>query len=144
MGVAVMAVKRMDWRAVADGAVIAAALTLLPAIAVRLVKDTDLLGDESNLWFIPVLTMLAGCAMGGYRAASRRPEAPLKHAAAAIAVAMATLFAVVVVRRLATGDGLGVPLVLTMVLIVQITISLGIIGGYVAMRRAGQAPPADP
>ncbi|MDP9389582.1 MAG: hypothetical protein M3Q48_17115, partial [Actinomycetota bacterium] len=69
---------RIDWRAVADGAVVAVAVTLPPAILVRLFKDSDLEGQESNLWVVPVLALLVGFALGGHRAARRRPDAPLR------------------------------------------------------------------
>ena len=119
----------------ADGAIVAVAVTLPPAILVRLFKDGDLEGQESNLWVVPVIALLAGFALGGHRAASRRPQAPLLHATAAAVVAFAALAAVAVVRRLAAGDGLTVPLVVTLMLLLQITVSLAVIGGYVAMRR---------
>ena len=145
---------RLDWRAVADGAVITVVVTLGPTIAVRLFKDSDLDGQESNLWLIPLLALLVGSAMGGYRAARRRLDAPLMHAAAAAASAATVMAAVRVVRAAVTGDGLGITLVVTFVLLVQIAVSLAIIGGYLAVRReaaqsraldarAASPPPAD-
>ena len=131
--------RRVDWRAAADGAVVAVAVTLPPTIAVRLLKDGDLDGQESYLWVVPVLALLVGFALGGHRAARRRPDAPLLHAAAAAAAAFAALAAVAVARRLVNGDGLTVPLVITLLLLLQITVSLAIIGGYVAMRREAAA-----
>lgn len=125
----------MDWRAVADGAVITVAVTIPPTILVRLFKDGDLGGQESNLWFVPLLALLIGAALGGHRAARRRLDAPLKHAAAAAAAAFAVMATVRLARALLGGDGVGVPLVVTMLLLLQITVSLAIIGGYVAMRR---------
>lgn len=130
---------RVDWRAVADGAVLTVAVTLPPTIVVRLLKDSDLGGQESNLWFIPLLALLAGGAMGGHRAARRRPDAPLLHAAAAATAAFVVLATVAVARRLVAGDGLTVPLVVTLLLLLQITVSLGVIGGYRAMRRSALA-----
>lgn len=127
--------RRIDWRAVADGAVVAVAVTLPPTIVVRLLKDGDLEGQESYLWVVPMVALLVGFALGGHRAARRRPDAPLLHAAAAAASAFAVLAAVVVVRRLVGGDGVGVPLVVTLLLLLQILVSLAVIGGYVAMRR---------
>lgn len=129
----------LDWRAVADGAVITVAVTMPPTILVRLLKDTDLGGQESNLWFVPLLALLLGSALGGHRAARRRLDAPLKHAAAAAAAAFAVMAAVALGRRLVTGDGITVPLVVTLLLLLQITVSLAIIGGYVAIRREAAA-----
>ena len=145
---------RVDWRAAADGAVVAVGITLPPTIAVRLLKDGDLEGQESYLWVVPVVALLIGFALGGHRAARRRPDAPLLHASAAAVAAFAALAAIALVRRLANGDGLTVPLVVTLLLLLQITVSLAVIGGYVAMRReasairrteaasAGDGPPA--
>lgn len=129
----------LDWRAVADGAVLTVAITMPPTIVVRLLKDTDLGGQESNLWFVPLLALLLGCALGGHRAATRRLDAPLKHAAAAATAAFAVMGAVAIGRRLVTGDGITVPLVVTLLLLLQITVSLAVIGGYVAMRREAAA-----
>ena len=140
-----MAVSRrngsVDWRAVADGAVLTVAVTMPPTILVRLLKDSDLGGQESNLWFVPMLALLLGSALGGHRAARRRLDAPLKHAAAAAAAAFAVMAALALGRRLVTGDGITVPLVVTLLLLMQITVSLAIIGGYVAMRREAAASP---
>lgn len=131
----------MDWRAVADGAVVIVTVTLPPTILVRLLKDGDLGGQESNLWFVPLIALLAGAALGGHRAARRRPGAPLKHAAAAAAAAFTVLAAVQVVRALLGGDGAGAALVVTMLLLLQIMVSLAIIGGYLAMRRGADRGP---
>lgn len=125
----------MDWRAVADGAVVVVAVTMPPTIVVRLFKDTDLGGQESNLWFVPLLALLLGSALGGHRAAQRRLDAPLRHAAAAATAAFVVLAAVALLRRVITGDGITVPLVVTLILLLQIAVSLAIIGGYIAMRR---------
>ncbi len=140
MGGAGVAVNRsMDWRAVADGAVLTVAVTMPPTIVVRLLRDTDLAGQESNLWFVPLLALLLGCALGGHRAARRRLDAPLKHAAAAATAAFAVMAAVALGRRLITGDGITTPLVVTLLLLLQITVSLAVIGGYIAMRREAAA-----
>lgn len=137
-----MAVRRVDWKAAADGAWLAVAITLPPTIVVRLFKDGDLEGQESYLWVVPVLALLVGFAVGGHRAATRRPDAPLLHAAASAACAFAALAALAVVRRFVDGDGLTVPLVVTLMLLLQITVSLAVIGGYVAMRREAAAAAA--
>ena len=125
---------RIDWRAVADGAVITVSLTLFPTIAVRLFKDGDLDGQESNLWMIPLLALLVGSAWGGHRAAKRRLDAPLTHAALAAASAATVMAAVRIGRAVVTGDGFTGALVVTFVLLVQISVSLAIIGGFIAVR----------
>ncbi|MGH9155238.1 MAG: hypothetical protein ACRD1K_05185 [Acidimicrobiales bacterium] len=125
----------VDWRAALDGAALAVLVTLPPTVAVQLFKGDDLEGQESNLWVVPVVAMLVGFFLGGRRAALRRPEAPLVHGAAAAAVAMAALAALTVVRRLVGGDGIGTPLVITMILLTQVTVSVGVLGGYATTRR---------
>ena len=130
---------RIDWRAVADGAVVIVAVTLPPVLLVRLFKDGDLPGQESNLWVVAVVAMFAGFVLGGHRAAMRRLDAPLLHASVAAATAAGVMASVVIVRRLVTGAGVTVPLVVTLLLLLQITVSLAVIGGYVAVRREAAA-----
>lgn len=130
-----MAVRKIDWRAAADGAVVTVCVTLGPTILVRLLKDADLDGQESNLWFVPLIALLIGSALGGHRAAKRRLDAPLLHAAAAAAAAFTVMAVVRFARAVITGDGISLPLVILLLLLLQITVSLAIIGGYIAMRR---------
>jgi predicted permease len=125
----------MDWRAVGTGAAVAVVVTVPPAVVARILKGDDLEGQESNLWVVPVVALFVGFALGGHLAARRRPDAPLLHSAAAAVGAFAALCVFVVVRRFVTGDGLSVPLVVTLALLLQITVSLAVLGGYVAMRR---------
>lgn len=124
----------LDWRAALDGATLAVLVTVPPTVVVALLKNDDLEGQESNLWVVPVVAMLAGFFLAGRRAGRRRPEAPLVHGAAAAAVAVTVLGLVTLARRLVSGDGIGTPLVVTLVLVAQVTISVGILGGYTAAR----------
>jgi hypothetical protein len=126
--------RRVDWRAASDGAVLAVIVVLPPTIVVRLLKDGDLEGSESGLWVVPMLAVLVGFGLAGHKAARRRPDAPLLHAAAAAGLAFAALAAVALVRAAVGGD-FTVPLVVTLLLLGQIVVSLAIVGGYVAMRR---------
>lgn len=130
---------RIDWRAVADGAVVIVGVTMPPVIVVRLFKDGDLPGQESNLWVIAVLAMFLGFVLGGHRAARRRLDAPMLHAAVAAASAAGVMASIVIVRRLVAGSGLTVPLVVTLLLLLQIAVSLAVIGGYAAVRREAVA-----
>ena len=125
---------RIDWRAVADGAVITVCSTLFPTIAVRLFKDSDLDGQESNLWLVPLLALLVGSAWGGHRAAKRSLDAPLVHASLAAACAATVLAAVRIGRAMISGDGFDGALIVTFVLLVQISVSLAVIGGQIAVR----------
>jgi hypothetical protein len=144
---------RIDWRAVADGAVVSVVVTLAPTLVVRFLKRSDLDGQESNLWVVAVVALLVGFALGGRRAARRRMDAPLLHAAASAAAAFVPLTALAVIRAVFVGKGLTVPLVVTLLLLLQITVSMAVIGGYLAMRSesmasrrigAAAAPPPGP
>ena len=134
---------RLDWRAVGAGAALAVAVTFPPAVLVRLLQGDDLKGQESPWWVIPVLALFAGFTVGGHLAARRQPEAPLLHSAVAALVGFGALASFTVVRTLVSGSGLSAPLVLTLVLLLQIAVSLAVLGGYVAMRRGHRrtAPP---
>ena len=127
--------RRPDWRAVGMGAAAAVVIILPPTLVARALKGDDLEGQESYLWVVAVVAVFAGFAVGGHLAAVRRPDAPLLHSALSAVAAFAVLAALTVVRRLANGDGLSVPLVTTLALMLQIAVSLAVLGGYVAMRR---------
>lgn len=127
--------RRPDWRAVGAGAATAVVVTLPPTMLARALKGDDLEGQESYLWVVAVVAVFAGFAIGGHVAAVRRPDAPLLHSALSALAAFAALAALTVVRRLVNGDGLSMPLVITLALLLQITVSLAVLGGYVAMRR---------
>ncbi|MDP9071785.1 MAG: hypothetical protein M3N68_11030 [Actinomycetota bacterium] len=129
------ALRRLDWRTVATGALVAVAVTVPPSLVVRALKSDDLEGQESYLWVVPVLALLAGFAAAGHLAARRRPEAPLVHSAATAVTAFTLLSAFAIARRVVAGDGLSAPLLITLALLLQITVSLAVLGGYLATRR---------
>lgn len=136
---------RLDWRTVWSAAGVAVALTLPPTVAVRLLRGDTGDGDESPLWVVAVLALFAGFVTAGHLAGRRRPEAPLLHAAAAGSTAFAVLAAIAVVRRLLAGDGISAPLVITLGLLLQITVSLAVLGAYLGLRRrARRAPRSGP
>lgn len=135
-----MAVRRtpLDGRAVLAGAAVAVAVAVPPAALVRVVKGGDLDGQESYLWVLPVVALLVGFALGGHLAARRRPDAPLRHSAAAAAAGFGAIAAFTVVRRLAGGEGLSATVMVNLVLLLQITVSLAVLGGYLATRRGAR------
>ena len=126
---------RVDWRVAAQGALVTLAIALPPAVLVRILKGDDLEGSESYLWVVTMVAIFVGFGVGGHLAARRRPQMALAHAAAASALAFAGLAAYAVLRRVVTGDGLAFDLVVQLLLIGTITVSIGILGGYVATRR---------
>ena len=122
-------------RVVGEGALLALAVTLPPVILVRILHGDDLDGQESNLWIVSVLAIFAGFALGGHRAARRRPREGLAHAAGAAGVAFAALALYALLRRVVTGDEVTVSLIIRLMLVGTITTSIGMLGGYVALRR---------
>ncbi len=126
---------KLDWRAVGEGALLALVITLPPVILVRILHGDDPAGQESNLWIITVLAIFIGFAMGGYRAAKRRPRNGLSHAAAAAAVAFGGVALYSLIRHAVDGE-LSVSFVIRLLLVGSITVSVGVLGGYAAVRRA--------
>jgi hypothetical protein len=126
----------MDVRAVGQGALLTLAVALPPVWLVRILKGGDLAGSESNLWLVVPVALLAGFALGGHLAGRHRPERAMTHGAAAGAAAFALLVVVSVVRRLFAGDDVSLPYLVRLLLLGQITISLALLGGYVAQRRS--------
>ncbi len=126
----------LDKRVVAEGALLALAITVPPLVLVRIVGGDEARGDESNVWVVAVLTVFIGYAMGGHRAAKKRPRNGLAHAAAAAGLAFAASAAFSLVRRAVTGEAITVSNVISLMLLGTITVSLGVLGGYVALRRA--------
>ncbi len=132
------AVRRLDWRTVGTGALVAISITVPPTWLVRALKGDDMEGQESYLWVVPVLALFTGFAAAGHLAARRRSEAPLVHSAATAVTAFTLLAAFTIARRVVTGDGLSAPLLITLALLLQITVSLAVLGGYLATRRANR------
>lgn len=136
-----MAVERsegsgIDWRVALGGALLTLAVTLPPVILVRILKGNDLEGRESNLWIVSVFAVFAGFALGGHQAARARPRTALTHAAVAAGLAFGGLAVYTIVRHLVTGDDVSLAFLVRLVLVGQIAVSIGVLGGYVATRRA--------
>jgi predicted permease len=128
--------RRIDWRVAVQGALLALAVALPPAIVVRLLKGGDLAGKESNLWVITVLAIFAGFALGGFTAARRRPRTGLEHAAVAAGLAFGGIAVYSILRHLVTGDALDVRFFVQLVLDGTITVSIGVLGGWAGVRRS--------
>ena len=128
---------RLDRGVVGRAALLAVGITVPVALLARIFSGDGGNGDSdgSSLWVVAVLALFAGFALAGNFAARRRPDAPLLHAAAAAGVAFAALALTTVLRRVAGGDGISAALILTLGLLLQITVSLAMLGAYVGMRR---------
>ena len=126
----------LDVRAAGMGAAVTLGIAAFPIAVVRLVVGSQSERGERNLWGVPVLALFVAFAVGGYRAARSRPAAPYRQAAASAVIAFAGFLAFTLARRLLSGEGLSFPLVVTLAVLFQITVSLALLGGYVAWRRS--------
>ncbi|HVE47023.1 MAG TPA: hypothetical protein VNA57_09800 [Acidimicrobiales bacterium] len=126
---------RLDWPVVGRAALVAVGITVPVSVAVRIFRGEGGDGEGSSLWVVAVVALFAGFGLAGNFAARRRPEAPLLHAATAAGAAFATLAVATVLRRLASGEGVTAPLVLTLGLLLQIAVSLAMLGAYLGMRH---------
>ena len=124
---------RLDWRAAVAGAAVIVTVVIGAVLAVR-AASTD---ENSNLNLLVILCLLVVFPLGGvvaFRVAGRRPIA---HSAAAAAVAWLVIGMTVVSR------GFTLARVITLVLLMQVTIGLSLLGAWVSYRRSrGMEAPA--
>ncbi len=126
----------IDRRAVGLGAALTLSIAAVPIAVVRVVVGSQAEGFERSLWVVPVVALFVAFAVGGHTAAKARPTAPYRHAASSAVVAFAAFVAFTLARRLLGGEGLSFPLVVTLAMLFQVTVSLALLGGYVAWRRS--------
>ena len=129
---------KIDWGTALQGALLTLAVTLPPVVLVRILKGDDLEGRESNLWIVTVLAVFLGFALGGHLAARKQPRTALLHAAAASGLAFAGLAIYSLIRHVISGEAISAAFIIRLVLVGQITVSLGVLGGYLAARRAAR------
>ena len=134
-GPAVATEPDLDRRAVGTGAAVTLGIAAVPIAVVRAAVGSEAEGIERHLWVVPVMALFVAFMVGGHTAAKSRPTAPYRHAAASSVVAFAAL-AFTIARRLLWGEGLSFPLVVTLAMLFQITVSLSLVGGYVAWRQS--------
>lgn len=130
-----LSTRDVDPRTIGTAVLVTLAITLPPVWVVRIMKGDDLAGSESNLWFLGPLALLIGFSVGGHLAARRRPDTPLLHSVLTGLVAYGLIAVFTIIRRAITGGGVGI---LSLLLLGQIAVSVALLGGYVAMRRAGR------
>lgn len=119
----------LDRGAIVHGAV-AAAVIAVPAGVV-----SSLVGETSSLRGPMLLVIVFGMVVGGFVAGRDRPERALVHGGLAALAVYVTVQTIGVVLRLARGATLAW---LTYPLVALLSISCGIMGGYLAFRRAGR------
>jgi hypothetical protein len=117
-----------NWRAVATGAAVALAVAV-PTIVISSLAGID---AESNMVFVAFLVYLVGEGLGGWRAATLEPDAPLSNGAAAAVAAYALIGVVASIIRASRGDSLDPE---SLILNAFLAASAGIFGGLVATWR---------
>jgi putative membrane protein (TIGR04086 family) len=74
---------RLDRQAVLAGTAVDLAVALPVNLFVAVLRAFDVINDDSNLYPVLFVIVLAGMAAGGYVAGRRQPAAPLSHGALA-------------------------------------------------------------
>ena len=125
---------RLDRTVVAAAAVRTLVLAVPPVVLVGLV-DPDEGGALGSLWTLAVLVgFFVAPLVGGYAAGRRAPRTALSHGAAGVACAFGAIAAASVLLRLVAGT-LGLGALVRLVVVVQIAVSLGLVGAWFASRR---------
>ena len=125
---------KIDRNAVVAGAALGAAVAAAAIVLAQAIKS--LTGSNANL--LLYLVLLGGLVLGGRAAARRQPTAPLTHGALAALVAYVALIVVITGLRLALGREVADPV--SLVFNGLMAASAGILGGYLAARRAEASP----
>ena len=121
------------------GAALAILIVALPAVlAIEAAKGDELRGQESSLWVLGALAVVAAFVIGGGIAGARRPETAIGHSVAAATVAFVVLVVVALVRRLVAGPDLSGATAAAFVLLAVVCLSMGVLGGYLSMRVKAQ------
>ena len=122
----------LEWRAVVAGAAVMVVAVVGAVLAVR-AAGTE---ENSNLNLLVILCLLVVFPIGGVIATRLAGTRPLAHGAAAAVVAW-LLIGLTVVSR-----GFTLARVVTLVLLMQVTIGLALLGAWVSdrRRRASRTP----
>jgi putative membrane protein (TIGR04086 family) len=127
-----MARLELDWGAIGIGAAVALALAVPAAVIGQAVVGDD--EEVSNVVFLFTAVILAGCAAGGFVAASKRPDAPLSHGAIAALAAYVVVQGIGIAAIVVRDDEIRIARIVFNALL---SASVGMIGGLVAERRRG-------
>lgn len=100
-----------------------------PAYAIALaLRNTD-----SSFWLVFIAALFFGSSFGGYAAARDKPANPIVHAAVAAGAGLAVVLIGALLFQATQGD-LSLAAALTALVILQIGISFGCLGGLLASR----------
>ncbi len=94
--------RRVSWGAVRTGATLSLAVILATIVLVEVLDAAIGFDPGSNWVFLFYGLALAGLMAGGWRAARRRPDAPLLHGVLAVLAAYALIALAVLAFRIAT------------------------------------------
>jgi putative membrane protein (TIGR04086 family) len=129
---------RLDGRAIATGALVAMAICVPLAVVSQIISDYGT-GDAAGIVVLFYFVVLAGLAIGGFVAGSRRPESPLSHGILAAVVAYAVVQGIGILVNLARGDDISI---VAIVFNAGLAAGMGLLGGWLANWRAtGAAHP---
>lgn len=117
--------------AIEAGAVAALWVAVPAAVAGEVLVDGEG-GERSALALALTAVILAGCALGGFVAASARREAPLSHGAVAALAAYVVVQGAGVVLLAVRGEEIRVVAILFNAMLAS---SVGLLGAMVATRR---------
>jgi putative membrane protein (TIGR04086 family) len=129
---------KLDWRAVAFGAVVAIVIAVPPAVLFQALVGADVVDEDSALALPLFLVQMAGFFAGGYVAARKRPDAPFSHGPVAGLAGFLTAQAVAVVFIVARGD---TPSIVKIAFGAMLSSVLGLFGAVAADRGAAARTP---
>lgn len=119
--------------AIGLGALVTLAVAV-PAALVGQTLDESGIVDDDSMWVLPVfLVVLVAMVVGGYVAASRRPDAPLLNSAGAALVGYVIVQSVAIVRLVAQDEEI---LWAAIPFFALLTAAAGMTGGLIAEHRA--------
>ena len=119
----------LDFRAIGKGAGAAAAIAV-PAGIVQ-----NLLDRGSSAAFATFLIIMLALCMGGFIAGREAPDRAMTHGGLAALIAYLVVQVLGAISRLARGDTvtwIAIPL------IAMLSMSCGVVGGYIAFRRSAK------
>ena len=134
---------RLDGRSVGRGALVHILLVVPTAIIVAVVTRGDAF-TTSNLWVVEVAVILVAPVAAGAVAARGHSHNPLTYGAAASALGYAGVVLIGGVKRIFDGRGFySASAVVLILLLLCITVTLGMTGGYLTFRRELRAGRED-
>lgn len=125
--------RRLDASAIRAGAMTDLAI-LVPVVALYAVlRGAGVLGSDTGIVVTAVVAVLIAPAAGGFTAGRRQLRAPLTNGAAAAGIAVLAYVAFRIVDASLRGSTIHPG---TILVLVTLSVTLGLLGGYVGFRSA--------